>query len=98
IGNIYLKDITCIDTQVAAGYMYGLPERKIERVDMENIYVNFDSNAKPDYPEMLSFVEEMCRNGFYLNNIKNLRLKNVAVEGALTEPFTKLNIDNEEIR
>ncbi|MEG6567343.1 glycoside hydrolase family 28 protein [Thermoanaerobacterium saccharolyticum] len=98
VGNIYLKNITCIDTQVAAGYMYGLPERKIERVDMENIYVSFDLNAKPDYPEMLSFVEKMYRNGFYLNNIKNLRLKNVAVEGALTEPFTKLNIDNEENR
>ncbi|WP_235062537.1 glycoside hydrolase family 28 protein [Thermoanaerobacterium aotearoense] len=95
VGNIYLKNITCIDAHVAAGYMYGLPERKIERVDMENIYVSFDLNAKPDYPEMLSFVEEMCRNGFYLNNIKNLRLKNVVVEGALTEPFTKLNIDNE---
>ncbi|MFU0782656.1 MAG: Polygalacturonase [Thermoanaerobacterium thermosaccharolyticum] len=97
IGNIYLKDITCNHTQVAAGYMYGLPERKIEKVTMENIYIKFDLNAKPDYPEMLSFADEMCRNGFYLNNIKKLKLKNVIVENASTEPFIKLNIDEEYV-
>ncbi|MFV9568868.1 glycoside hydrolase family 28 protein [Thermoanaerobacter mathranii] len=97
IGNIYLKNIGCTNTQVAAGFMYGLPERKIEKVIMENIYVHFDENAKPGYPEMLSFVEPMCKNGFYFNNIKHLRLKNVKVENEATEPFIKLNIDEEEI-
>ncbi|SHE71451.1 Polygalacturonase [Thermoanaerobacter uzonensis DSM 18761] len=97
IGNIYFKDIGCTNTQVAAGFMYGLPERKIEKVIMENIYVHFDENAKADYPEMLSFVEPMCKNGFYFNNVKYLKLKNVKVEKAETEPFIKLNIDEEEI-
>ncbi|EIV99558.1 glycoside hydrolase family 28 protein [Thermoanaerobacter siderophilus] len=97
IGNIYLKNINCTDTQVAAGFIYGLPERKIEKVIMEEIYVDFDQNAKADYPEMLSFVEPMCKNGFYFNNVKYLKLKNVKVEKAETEPFIKLNIDEEEI-
>lgn len=95
VGKIYFKDITCVDAQVAAGFMYGLPEMKIEKVVMENVYVHFDAGAKPDYPEMMSFIEPMCKNGFYFNNIKTLIIKNVIVENAVTKPFIKLNIEND---
>uniref|UniRef100_UPI00047EF9F3 glycoside hydrolase family 28 protein n=1 Tax=Caldanaerobius polysaccharolyticus TaxID=44256 RepID=UPI00047EF9F3 len=94
IGSIHLRDIKCTDAQIAAGFMYGLPERKVENVTMEDIYVHFDTNAKLGYAEMLSFAEPMCRNGFYFNNIRKLRLKNVVLENELIEPFVKLNIDN----
>lgn len=93
VGNIYFKDIICKDSEVMAGFMYGLPERKIESVTMEDIHVHFAEYAKADYPEMLSFSEPMCRKGFYFNNIKYLKLKNITLENEEGETFTKLNID-----
>jgi polygalacturonase len=97
VGDIYLKNITCLNTHVAAGFMYGLPERKIKKVKMENIYVNFDDNAEAGEADMLSFIEPMCKNGFYFNNIEELELKDVVVENAATEQIIKLNIDKENI-
>lgn len=97
IGNIYLKNITCLNAQVAAGFMYGLPERKIKKVKMENIYVNFDSKAEEGEPDMLSFIEPMCKNGFYFNNIEELELKDVIVENSETDQIIKLNVDKENI-
>lgn len=95
IGNIYLKNITCLNAQVAAGFMYGLPEKKIKKVKMENIYVNFDAKAEAGEPDMLSFIEPMCKNGFYFNNIEELELKDVVVENSATDQIIKLNIDKE---
>jgi hypothetical protein len=45
---------------------------------------------------MMSFVEPMCRSGFYFNNIRTLALKNVVLEKPTGDPVIKLNIDNEE--
>jgi len=97
VGNIYIKDIICTDTQVAAGFAYGLPERKIEKLVMENIHISFADAAEADYPEMLSFVEPMCRSGFYFNNIKRLVFKNVKLENTTGIPVVKVDIDSEEI-
>ncbi|SKA73691.1 Polygalacturonase [Clostridium sp. USBA 49] len=97
VGNIYFKDINCENAEVAAGFIYGLPEKKIESVNLENVHVHFSENAKPNYAEMLSFIEPMCKNGFYFNNIKHLKLKNVTLENEATEPFIKDNIDTQEI-
>lgn len=95
VGNIYLKDIECLNTQVAAGFMYGLPERKIEKVEMENIKVHFHLEAKPGYADMMSFLEPMCRKGFYFNNVNKLVLKNISLENVVGEEIVKLNIEEE---
>jgi polygalacturonase len=97
IGNIVFKDIVSIDTQVAAGFMYGLPEEKVASVDMENIYVHFDINASSGYPDMMSYLEPMRRNGFYFNNIKKLKLNNIKLDNSEKEGIIKLNIDEEYI-
>jgi len=97
VGSICLKDIFCTDTQVAAGFIYGLPERKVEKLVLDNIHIHFDAAAEADYPEMLSFVEPMLREGFYFNNIRKLVLKNITLENSAGRNFTKLNIDSEEI-
>ncbi|HYE82318.1 MAG TPA: glycoside hydrolase family 28 protein [Clostridia bacterium] len=97
IGSIYIKDVHCTGTKVAAGFIYGLPERKIEKLVLENIHIHFDAAAEADYPEMLSFAEPMCREGFYFNNIKKLALKNITLENSVGIQSVKLNIDSEEI-
>ncbi len=94
IGEIYIEDVVCNNAKVCAAFMYGLPERKIEKVEMKNVYVEFDENATEDYADMMSFIDPMKRNGMYFNNIKNLSLENVVIKKALTDKITKLNVDN----
>lgn len=65
IKNIYYKDIQCIDSEVAAGFFYGLPERKTENIYLENIRVTFSKDSKADYPAMMSFIEKQARAGFF---------------------------------
>lgn len=97
IKNIYIKNVKCENAHVASGFMYGLPEQKIEKVVMENVYVHFEEKAKSDYAAMMDYIEPMCRNGFYFNNVKHLLLKNIHVQNSLTEPITTENIDCEDI-
>ncbi len=97
IGSIHIQDVSCTDTQVAAGFVYGLPERKIEELVLEHIHIHFDVSAEADYPEMLSFVEPMCKEGFYFNNIKKLVLKDIRLENSTGTPVIIQNIDREEI-
>src|SRR5690606_23330812 len=61
IKNIYFKNVNCTNAQTAAGFIYGLPEKKIEGIYMENIYVHLDEEAKPDYPAMMDFIEPISR-------------------------------------
>lgn len=94
IGSIYIDNVVCSNTKVCAAFMYGLPERKIEKVHMKNVRVEFDENPEEGYADMMSFLEPMKRNGMYFNNVKNLHLENVEVEKALTDKVTKINVDN----
>ncbi|WP_234124400.1 glycoside hydrolase family 28 protein [Clostridium hydrogenum] len=94
IGEIYIENVTCTDAKVCATFMYGLPEQKIERVEMKNVSVEFDENAEEGYADMMSFLEPMKRHGMYFNNINHLLLKNVTIEKALTDKITTLNVDD----
>lgn len=83
IGRFHFKDITCTDAQIAACYIDGLPEAPIEEVVLENVRVSFDPEAKPGIPMMENFAKPRCRLGFYLDNVRRIRLENVALEGAV---------------
>ncbi|SMC21912.1 Polygalacturonase [Clostridium acidisoli DSM 12555] len=93
IGKIYIKNIISTNTKVCAAFMYGLPERKIEKVEMKDISIEFDEAAEKGYADMMSFLEPMRRNGMYFNNVKYLSLDNIEIKKALTDKITKLNID-----
>lgn len=94
IGNILIRNIICENAKVSAAYVYGLPECKIERITMENVFVKFDNNSNPDFPEMMDFIKPMCRSGFYFNNIKTLLISKVEIQNNLGRPFIIENVDN----
>lgn len=96
IGSITVKNVRCEKSKTAAAFVYGLPEAKIENLYIEDMYVDFDEEAEEGYAEMLDYIQPMCRNGFYLNNVKTLVLNNVEVKGCIKEPFTIANVDNIE--
>ena len=76
-----------------AAYMYGLPEKKIGLVEMENVRVSFAEHPQSGQPAMMEGCNEhTSRQGIYANNIDTLILRNVRVEGQAGEPVETENI------
>ena len=55
---------------------------KPDAVTLENVRVAFARDAEPGIPAMRSFIEPVCRMGFYFDNVGAVTLRNVALEGA----------------
>ncbi len=81
LGAFTFRDMTCTDCEWAAGYFYGLPERPIGSVTVENVHFTFKADAAPGRPAMMDYVEEECRRGLYFNHVDKVRLRNVTMEG-----------------
>ncbi|SCY32971.1 glycoside hydrolase family 28 protein [Alkaliphilus peptidifermentans] len=94
IRNIYLKDMICEDCEVAAGFIYGLPEKKVENIILENIKVSFAKDAKPGHPAMMSFLEEQVKAGFFIGNAKNVTVRNFKTENVVGKPFIMSDVED----
>lgn len=90
------RNIEAKNCHVAASFLYGLPEAKVEEIIMENVHVDFAENPTPEYAAMMADVEKTTNQGIYINNVKHLVMKNVTVEGAKGLPMELLNIDDLE--
>ncbi len=94
IRNIYYKNIKCYDSEVAAGFFYGLPERKIENIHLEDVEVTFARNAREDYPAMMSHIEKQSKAGFFIGNARGVTIKNVHILDPKGEPFTFQEVED----
>ncbi|MBR3349599.1 MAG: glycoside hydrolase family 28 protein, partial [Solobacterium sp.] len=93
MGLFEFRNMECTDAEAAACYIDGLPESPIDRVVFENISVSFAPDAEPSVPAMQNFAEKRCRLGLYLDNVREISLKNVRVEGAVGEPVIAQHYD-----
>lgn len=94
IRNLAFRDIEASNCHVAAAYLYGLPEQKIGQVQMERIHVTYAEDAQMGLPAMMDGLGEMNYAGIYANNIENLILEDVKIEGQHGPAVTVENIDN----
>ena len=82
IKSLCFKDIEAENCHVAAAYMYGLPEQRIERVEMDHVRVTYAASAREGQPAMMDGCSShICRMGIYANQIEELILTDVKVEG-----------------
>lgn len=93
IRKLTFRKIEAQNCHVAAAYFYGLPEKKIQKVDMEQVHVTFAEHPIPGVAAMMEGVDEMTRQGVYANNIEELVLKDVRIEGTDGAPENLQNID-----
>ncbi len=82
LGEFTFRNIVCHDAHAAACYIDGLPEMPIDRVNFENVHVDFATDAKPFVPAMQNDAVPRLKLGLYLNNVKEVAVKNVTVRGA----------------
>ena len=93
IKRLLFKNINAKNCHVAGTYIYGLPESKIEKLTFENISFSFAEDAKPGVAAMMLGCDEAKKQGLVVNNIKELVLKNVNIEGCAGEAIVADNVD-----
>lgn len=96
IKTMVFHNIEAENCHVAAAYMYGLPEQKIEKVIMENIHVTYAEQAKEGVPAMMDGLEPCSKMGVFANNMKHLILRDVKIEGQDGEAFILDHIERLE--
>lgn len=93
VKQLTFRDIEAANCHVAAAYLYGLPEQKIEKVEMEHIHATYAEDAVEGEPAMMDGIEPVKRMGVYANNIGTLVLKDVRVEGQCGEAVVTKHVD-----
>lgn len=93
IKNITFRNIEANNCHVSAFYMYGLPEQRINQVELSNISITFAENAAQGYPVMMDDLEPVSKLGLYANNIKKLVIQDVRISGNEGETYTIENVD-----
>ncbi len=86
-------NIYAVNCHVAAVYIYGLPERKIERIHMENVDISFAKNAKKGMAAMMFGCKETSKSGITIVNVEELWIQNVSVHKNTGETFIIKNVD-----
>lgn len=94
VNQLAFRGIRCHNTHVAAAFIYGLPEQKIDSVEFTDVSVDYAEHPVPMEPAMMDDIREDITNmGLYINNVKRLELNRVTVEGQSGEKLDIHNID-----
>lgn len=96
IRTMVFHNIQAENCHVAAVYMYGLPEKKIQKVIMEHIRVTYAENASAGVPAMLDGQGECRKMGIFAKNVSHLVLRDVVLEGQEDEAMILEGIDRLE--
>ncbi|MCM1252100.1 MAG: glycoside hydrolase family 28 protein [Clostridium sp.] len=90
------ENIQARNCHVAAAFFEGLPEQKIEKIEMRNCTISFAEDAKADVPIMSNGVEACTKKGLHAVNVEQLLLKNVTIEGVVGEELELQGVDKVE--
>jgi len=98
IRDFLFENIKCIDSEVAAGFFYGLPEKAIEKIRLKNCYFSFKSEAEPGYPAMMDDIPAYSKAGLIFNNVEELILENIGFSGVEGENIVVNQIQKVEMK
>ena len=90
------EDIEAHNCHVAAAWFDGLPEQKIEEINLRDITVDFAKDPRAGVPAMSSGVEPCVKKGIYARNVQHLVLKNVKISGQDGEVLEAIAVDKLE--
>jgi polygalacturonase len=93
LGRFVFRNMDCTDCEWAAGYFYGLTERPIEQVTIENVNFTFKEDASSGYPAMMDFIDKECKRGLYFNGVRKVVLKDVTMRGQVGERVIACNVE-----
>lgn len=94
---IHFANITARDVQASAGFMYGLAENYLSEITFENIDISLSDNATPDVPAMMTGIEPVANQGFYLGNVRESSFRNITIENHVGPAFYMENCEDIEV-
>ena len=96
LGSLTMENIVATDAQFAGCYFDGLPEQPIERVTMRDVSITFDPNAKEGQAAMADNRPFVKKLAIYAENVKEIDLHNVKIEGYEGERLHFANVGHFE--
>ena len=96
LGTLTMENIVATDAQFAGCYFDGLPEQPIERVSMKNVSITFDPNAEAGQAAMADNRPHVKKLAIYAENVKEIDLHNVRIEGYEGERLHFANVGHFE--
>jgi len=81
IRHLAFRNITCRDCHVTAAFIYGLPEKKIEKISLQNIRMDFAKHPLPGIPAMMDGLKPVTNGGIFAANIVELEIVQVIISG-----------------
>ncbi len=87
IGTIAFRNVTATDV-TCAGYFLGLPEQPIERVEMQNVTITCDPDAKEMQPAMAGGVPYVKQQGLVAVNVDKIVMQHVTINGQVGDKLT----------
>lgn len=81
IKRLEFENIQALNCHVAAAYIEGLPEQKIEELIMRRVEVTFAEDPKCGVPAMSEGVEACTKRGVFIKNVKRVTLDHVSIRG-----------------
>ncbi len=94
IGAISFEDVEATGCQLAAAFLLGLPESKVEYVEIINSRFSFVHAVEPAPPAMAEGVPDCAKCGIIAENVKTLMLRHVVFEGVQGDDTRAVNVDS----
>lgn len=88
IGKLIFEDIESNNSEMTAGFFYGLPEQPIEELVFKNCDFTMARDAKHGYPAMMDDIPMYCKAGLIFNHVKSVTMDNVTLDGVVGEKVT----------
>ncbi len=93
IKRLEFEDIDAENCHVAAAYIEGLPEAKIEELIMRHVKVSYAKEPKCDVPAMSNGVDKCSLKGVFIRNVRRVTLDHVDIDGNTGDKFIVENVD-----
>lgn len=88
LGKFVFENMKFLNTRICAGYFYGLPEAKIEEIDLRNIEVTYTSeDVDKEEPAMMLDCEAIAKGGFFFRNVSRVEIDNVNIRGQIGKEY-----------
>ena len=91
LGKFTFKNIVCKDIHFGVGYFLGLPESKIEEIELDNISISYAKDALKGEIAMTHRHEQHSKIGFYVENVDKLTLKDIKFENQPSQMYIAKN-------
>ena len=85
---IHFSNITATEVSAAAAFIYGLPEKPIQDISFQDVWIYMAEQAQPAYPAMMNEIEPMTAQGIFCCNVKNALFNQVRVYGCANESIS----------